>query len=69
LLLVINGHFDLVKFTLPEHPGGNTWALLIDTNMESTEEKSGAKETFQTGDSYDVTARSLLLFALQAEKE
>lgn len=65
LLLVINGHFDLVQFTLPECPGGDTWALLIDTNPGMQEEKSGAKKTFRTGESYDVTARSLLLFALQ----
>ncbi|MGO8719626.1 MAG: glycogen debranching protein GlgX [Acidobacteriaceae bacterium] len=67
LLLVVNGHFDLVGFTLPECPGGDTWNLLIDTNIEAEEGKSGAKETFQTGDSYDVTARSLLLFALQPD--
>ncbi|MGH9617851.1 MAG: glycogen debranching protein GlgX, partial [Acidobacteriaceae bacterium] len=66
LLLVINGHFDLVKFTLPECPGGDIWSLLIDTNMETADEKSGGKETFKSGDSYDVTARSVLLFALQA---
>jgi isoamylase len=69
LLMVVNGHFDLVKFTLPEHPGGNTWNLLLDTNIEEMEGKPVAKETFQTGESYDVTARSLLLFALQPKKE
>ena len=32
LLLVINGHFDLVNFTLPESPGGNGWVRIADTN-------------------------------------
>ena len=34
MLLVINDHFDMVKFTLPEYPGGSQWSLLIDTNIE-----------------------------------
>jgi glycogen operon protein len=67
LLLVINGHFDLVKFTLPECPGGDTWKLLIDTNHEDPGAESVEKETFKTGDTYDVTARSLLLLELQPE--
>jgi isoamylase len=67
LLMVINGHFDLVKFTLPECPGGDTWKRLIDTNIEDAAAKSIEKETFKTGESYDVTARSLLLFELQPE--
>ena len=40
LLMVINGHFDLVKFTLPECPGGDTWTLLIDTNLEGAAAES-----------------------------
>jgi glycogen operon protein len=67
LLLVINGHFDLVQFTLPECPGGDTWKLLIDTNLEGAATESLEKETFKTGESYGVTARSLLLFELQPE--
>ncbi len=67
MLMVINGHFDLVTFTLPKHPGGNAWTLLIDTNIEDTAEKSFEKKAFATGESYGVTARSLLLFELQAE--
>ena len=31
LLLVINGHTDLVEFTLPECYGGMHWSLLVDT--------------------------------------
>ena len=65
LLLIINGHNDLVKFTLPESPGGDTWKLLIDTNIEDNE----ADGKFQTGDSYGVTGRSLLLLALEAKPQ
>jgi glycogen operon protein len=63
LLMIVNGHFDLVRFTLPETVGGTRWSLLIDTNLphEST------PHVFKTGDVYDVTARSLLLFELQQD--
>jgi glycogen operon protein len=60
MLLVLNGHFDLVEFTLPPAPGGNTWTRLIDTNVPDDQETL----SFKTGESYGVTARSLLLFAL-----
>ena len=61
LLLVINGHSDLVEFTLPECYGGMQWSLLLDTNVGD----SSAKAVFDPGDKYGVTARSLLLFALR----
>jgi glycogen operon protein len=60
MLLVLNGHHDLVEFTLPTCPGGNTWTLEIDTNVPDNEKPAVMK----SGDSYGVTARSLLLFAL-----
>jgi len=60
LLLVINGHHDLVEFTLPESAGGKTWKRLIDTNL-----KDFAEEIFQTGAVYEVTGRSLLLLTLE----
>jgi glycogen operon protein len=60
MLLILNGHFDLVEFTLPAAPGGNTWTRLIDTNLPEEDEAPA----FKTGDSYEVTARSLLLFSL-----
>jgi len=63
MLLVINGHHELVEFTLPECPGGCRWTRLIDTNVpEDSEEPS-----FETGQKYGVTARSVLLFVLEAE--
>jgi isoamylase len=61
LLLVINGHGDLVEFTLPECYGGMQWSLLLDTNIGD----SSTKSTFDPGDKYGVTARSLLLLALR----
>jgi glycogen operon protein len=58
LLLVLNAHHDLVKFTLPAHSESPAWQLLIDTNIpEGLEAKP-----FKNGDAYGVTARSLLLF-------
>jgi glycogen operon protein len=61
LLMVINGHSDLVEFTLPECYGGMQWSLLVDTNIADSSEKG----TFDPGYKYGATARSLLLFVLQ----
>jgi glycogen operon protein len=60
LLLVLNSHHDLVQFVLPACPGGDQWSRLIDTNVELGAETG----LFKTGDRYDVTARSVLLFVL-----
>jgi isoamylase len=60
MLLILNGHFDLVEFTLPAAPGGETWTRLIDTNVPD----DAGTSAFRSGDTYGVTARSLLLFAL-----
>ena len=62
MLLVLNAHHDLVTFTLPVHPGGRRWSLLIDTNAPDRETAA----RFSSGDAYEVTPRSLLLFALEA---
>ena len=63
LLLVINGFHDLVTFTMPQSVGGHKWSLMIDTNLEEPCDH----KPFHAGDTYDVTARSLLLFALEQE--
>jgi glycogen operon protein len=63
-LIVINDHHDLVEFTLPECPGGDTWWLQIDTNIIDNSEQG----SFKVGETYGVTARSLLVFVLKAEK-
>jgi glycogen operon protein len=61
LLIVINDHHDMVKFTLPEAAGGARWSLLVDTNLADDKRDIA----FEFKDSYEVTARSLLLFSLQ----
>jgi isoamylase len=60
MLMVMNGHYDLVEFTLPEVAGGNHWALEFDTNLPSVREAL----IFASGDVYRVASRSLLLFSL-----
>ena len=63
MLLVINEHSEMVEFTLPESYGGEEWAILFDTNLEGEE----ARGTHRTGECYQVTGRSVLLFALKSE--
>src|SRR5579871_2638049 len=60
MLLVLNAHYDVVEFTLPPCPGGEAWQLVLDTRIPDEEPMS----RFAFGDKYQVTARSLLLFAL-----
>ena len=62
-LLVLNAHHDVVKFTLPEVVGGHSWRRLIDTNLP---EARGSLEV-QTGDEFEVTGRSVVLFALEPD--
>jgi len=62
LLMVLNAYHDLVEFSLPETPGGSHWQLLIDTNLADDAELG----IFATGESYGVTGRSVLLFALES---
>jgi isoamylase len=59
LLIVVNAYHDVVKFTLPEFVGGDQWLTLIDTNDPERSETP----TLKTADEYEVTGRSLLLFA------
>ncbi|WP_109481378.1 glycogen debranching protein GlgX [Paraburkholderia sp. C35] len=65
LLLVINAYHDVVDFTLPEIPGSDQWSCMIDTNAPERDELPD----FESGDVYQVTGRSLLLFALHAKGE
>jgi isoamylase len=62
-LIVFNAHYDAVRFTLPECGGSATWTLMIDTNQA----EPGPGGTFETGDAYETTARSLLLFVLKSQ--
>ena len=67
LLMVLNAHHDQVGFTLPECAGGARWTLLIDTNQPAGEGARREEGAIATGETYDVTARSLLLLALQPD--
>ncbi len=62
LLIIINEHADVVQFKLPDSPGGEEWLLLIDTN--DPDGKKQAKR-FKIGEVYDITPRSLRMFALE----
>ena len=60
MLIVFNAHYDLVEFTLPASPGGNTWTLVLDTNIPDSE----VAYTGKADDNYGVTGRSLILLRL-----
>ncbi len=63
MLMVMNAHHDVVEFTLPECPGGAGWYLVADTNLPEEPDEP----LFEFGHVYQVTGRSLLLLAMQAE--
>jgi isoamylase len=63
ILLVLNSHHDVVRFQLPQVVGGTRWELLVDTNLLQDDEI----RPFAFGHEYEVTGRSLLLFALKPE--
>jgi isoamylase len=63
LLMVVNAHHDLVKFTLPPCFEGRGWTRLVDTNDPDLTEAE-----FAIGAVYDVTGRSLLLFERAAQR-
>jgi isoamylase len=60
VLMVVNSYEGLVDFTLPAFEGGESWSLLVDTNIPD----AGAEDPFKFGSMYQVTGRSLLLFAV-----
>jgi glycogen operon protein len=62
MLLVVNAYHDIVQFTLPDCTDGKHWKLLFDTNAPDDERD----QTFNIADIYDVTARSCILFRLNA---
>ncbi len=63
LLLVFNGHHDMVEFKLPDIEGSDRWCCLVDTNMPVRTELP----EFSANEAYQVTGRSVLLFALQTQ--
>ena len=64
-LLVLNAHHDVVNFKLPEVVGGKVWRRLIDTNQPDAE---GSLQV-ETGEKYQITARSVLLFAVDRDQQ
>jgi glycogen operon protein len=62
-LLVLNAYHDVVRFQLPDVVGGHVWRCLMDTNLPERTEAP----RFESGDEFEVTGRSLLLFALEPE--
>jgi len=64
-LLVLNAHHDVVNFALPEVVGGKVWRCLLDTNIP----EDGNHESFQTGETYAITGRSVVLFALEPDSK
>lgn len=61
LLLVFNGHHDVVALTLPPCVGGTEWHLLLDTASALPEVPS----RHDAGATLDAPGRSTLLFQLQ----
>ncbi len=61
LLLVVNAHHDVVVFTMPECAGIRHWSLTFDTNAPEAR-----NESFEVGETYEVTGRSTVLFVLRS---
>jgi len=63
MLLVLNGHDDVVEFTLPRCNGGEEWVLMVDTNQQHLDNLG----SYRVAEKYAVTGRSLLLLALKSQ--
>jgi glycogen operon protein len=68
LLLVLNAHYDVVVFRLPEVVGGRGWERLVDTNLPEDDVDPEEPVRLSFGHEYQVTGRSLLLFLLRPER-
>ena len=65
LLMILNAHHDVVEFTLPPTAEGRRWNLIFDTNIPDDDQD----RSFKIGEVYTVTARSLLLLALESTRQ
>ncbi|WPO97991.1 glycogen debranching protein GlgX [Pseudomonas sp. HR96] len=65
LLIIVNAHYDVVNFVLPEVPEGQYWDCLVDTHRPEL----NGHERLDFGSTFAVTGRSLLLFELHRETE
>ena len=63
ILMVLNSFEDVVEFTFPPSEGVDAWCLKVDTNIPDRT----CGEAFKPGSVYQVTGRSLLLFAVNGE--
>jgi glycogen operon protein len=63
LLIVLNAAAEGVEFRIPDIEGSDRWTCLIDTNVPVRDELGD----LVAGDTYLVTGRSVLLFALQTK--
>ncbi len=61
MLMMLNAHHDVVRFTLPEAASGKSWRLVLDTNVPDLTERIERA----IGEAYELTGRSLVLLALQ----
>ena len=59
ILIIYNAHHGVVEFTLPAVPEGRNWLELINTNDPDLQPHS-----FEFGEVFEVTGRSLLVLAL-----
>jgi glycogen operon protein len=65
ILTILNAHHEAVEFILPAAVDGKAWVRLLDTNVVGEEEDE--EPTFDLGEGYTVTGRSLLLFRLRKQ--
>ena len=62
-LIVMNAHYDVVNFKLPQPQGGARWRCVIDTNLPDLKDLT----PFEFGTDYMITGRSLLVFLLEPD--
>ena len=63
VLMFLNAHHEPVSFELPETADQDRWVLLIDTRLPFPKEHT----ELRTGEKYQLTERSLVVFGLEAE--
>jgi isoamylase len=64
LLVLINGHHEVMPFTLPGPVDGPSWHVVVDTNMATVQD--GRAVT--SGDVFDLQPRTLVLLRQRKEE-
>ncbi|HTY55026.1 MAG TPA: glycogen debranching protein GlgX [Candidatus Binataceae bacterium] len=62
-VLLLNGHYEPVPFTLPSPPAGTAWQVIMDTFQPQSEKSNGR---FRGGEKYPLQARSLVLLVRES---